>query len=159
MRSPEPRTRRSWHAAVRRAHVPPVVGAHVVVHLRHEALELGDDRRRQRRDGDADRHRLERDAHDVELLGVGAREPGDPHAAVRLGDDEPLALEQAQRLAERRAPDVEVAGERDLRRRLAGGKPAAEDRGAQAVVDERHVLPVAGAAVPAAVRLAICAQT
>jgi hypothetical protein len=131
---------------MREAEAATVVGAHVVLHLRHPALELGEVGRRELRHGDPDRDRLERDSHDVELLGVGARQLRDPDAAVRLGNDQPLPLEQSQRLAQRRAAHVEVAPERHLRRRLPGRQLAAQDRVAQAVVHERHVLAVARAA-------------
>ena len=130
--------------AVRRAQPAPVALAHVVLHLGHEALELGEVRRPQGGDGDPQRRDLERDPADVERLRVVGRQVGDAHPPVGLGDHEALALQQPQRLADRRAPGAERLAERDLRRDLAGGHVAAEDRLAQPRVDVRDVLAVAG---------------
>ena len=78
---------------------------------------------------------LQRDAHDHELLDVGRRDRLDGHAAVGLRVDQPLALQHPQRLAQRRAADAELVGERDLRHHGAGRDLALEDRLAHAPVD------------------------
>jgi len=127
---------------VRRPHSGAILDAHVVIHLRHVALELGEVARRETRHGDADRDCLERDPHDVELFRVGAEQLGDAHAAVRRRDHEALSLQHAQRLAQRSAPDVEVARQRHLRGRLARRDLAAKDRRPQPFVYDRDVLAV-----------------
>src|SRR5207302_338418 len=73
------------------------------------------------------------------------RELGDADAAVGLREDEPLALEEAQRLAERRPADAELLREGDLGRRLAGRDLPAQDRVPQPVVDDADILAVSGA--------------
>ena len=130
--------------AVRGAQPAPVALAHVVLHLGHEALELREVRRLQGGDGDAQRDDLEGDAADVQRLGVVGRQIGDPHPPVGLGDDEALALQEPQRLADRRAPRAERLTERDLGRDLPRGHVAAQDRLAHARVDVRDVLAVPG---------------
>src|SRR5438445_288478 len=75
-----------------------VADLHVVVHLRHVPLELGEVVRAQGRHGDANRHGLERDSHDVELLCIVAGQLRDPDPPVGFGDHEAFALAHAQRL-------------------------------------------------------------
>ena len=128
--------------AVRGPHAGRVADAHEVIHLRHVALELGDLAGLQRRHRDADGDGLEADAHHRDGLHVRGRQPGDPHPAVRLGHHQALALEHPERLAQRRAADLEVAREGDLRGGLAGRDLAAEDGVAEPVVHEEDVLPV-----------------
>jgi len=111
-----------------RAHPREIVHPHVMVHLRHVALELGERVRGQGGDRNADGHRLQRDPHDVELLGVEAQQLGNPHAPVRRRDHEPLALEHPQRLPQWRPADVQLPGERDLGGGLARRDLTAEDR-------------------------------
>ena len=128
-------------------HLPAfeVLRPHVVVHLRHQPLELGEVLRREPRNGGADRHRFERDPHRIELLHIGDREVGDPDPAVRLGQDEAFVLEHPQRLTQRRAADSEpeLLGQHRLGGGLSRRDLAAYDRVSEPVVHELDVLPVA----------------
>jgi hypothetical protein len=106
------------------------------------ALEPGEVGGGQRRHRDPYRDALERDPHDVELLGVVARQVGDPNAAVGLGHDATLALEHPQRLAQWRPTGAELVRQRGLRGRRASLDFAPQDRVAQALVDDGDVLAV-----------------
>src|SRR4029453_13476673 len=64
-------------------------------------------------DAERDAERLGRDANGVELLEGGDRERRPARALVGLGEDEALALEQPERLADGAAADAELLG--DLR--------------------------------------------
>ena len=114
--------------AVRGAQPAPVTLAHVVLHLGHEALELGEVRRPQ--GGTVIRSAATSSAIRLTYSdsASSAEQLGDAHPPVGLGDDEALALQEPQRLADRRAPGAERLAERDLRRDLAGGHVTAEDR-------------------------------
>ena len=94
---------------------------------------------------------LERDAHDHELLEVGRGDRLDRHAAVGLRVDEPFALQHPQRLAQRRAADAELVGQRDLRHdrararsrprgspRARAGRPARRCRGGRRLGRRAH---------------------
>ena len=70
-----------------------VTGRRLLVHFRERRIHLLEIARRQPRHGDLDRERLERYPSRVELLEIGHREGGDPHSPVRLGEDQPLALQ------------------------------------------------------------------
>ena len=100
-------------------------------------------------DRQPDRLGLQRDAHDHELLDVGRRDRLDGHAAVGLRVDQALALQHPQRLAQRRAADAELVGERDLRHHGARRDLALEDRLAHAPVDLLDVV-AAGEFAPSA---------
>ena len=95
---------------------------------------------------DADRQRFVDDAHRVELLEIVDRKRADAAAAIHFGFDQPLALQHADRLAERAAADAELAGELHLRERFARRERAVENGLAQAGVDRpRHVAGLAAA--------------
>ena len=70
-------------------------------------------------------------------------EIGDPDALVGLADDEALHVEEAQRLAHDAASRSELLAQRGLRPHLARADVTAEDRVAQTVAYEPHVLTLA----------------
>jgi hypothetical protein len=87
------------------------------------------------RDGDRRRERLVEDPHDVDRLEVVDRQAGHRDHAVALGLDEPLALQQADRLPQGRAAHAELPGQLDLRHPGARRDAALDDRRAQLVVE------------------------
>ena len=143
-RSPAAAAKRVVERRVRRVHPRLVAGAHVVIHLRHQPLELGEIARAPSV-GTVMRMATASSAIRIAYSPrVRIEKLGDPHAAVRLGEHQALALEHPQRLAQRRAADVELLRQGDLRGRFAGPDLPAQDRVAQSVVDDRDVLPVSG---------------
>ena len=79
------------------------------------------------RDGELDRHALDRLAHLVELEELRLRERGNNGAATRPDGDEPFGGEPPDRLADRAAADAELIGERDLGELCARLEAALED--------------------------------
>ena len=63
------------------------------------------------RGGMAQRQHLERRPHLGDLLDLAEIERGDPHAAARLADRQPLRLEPAKGLAHRHMAGVELVGD------------------------------------------------
>jgi hypothetical protein len=61
------------------------------------------------------------------------------NAAIGLRDDEALALQQAQSLAQGCAAHLELAGQGRLRRDMSRRYLASQDRVTQPVVDDRHM--------------------
>jgi len=112
-----------------------------VRHLGEAALQGGDVLRLQAVDRQADRLRLEGDAHHHQLLDIGRRDRLHGHAPVRLSVDETFALEHAQRLAQRRAADTELVGERDLRHHGSRPDVSLEDRLPHPPVDLLDIVP------------------
>jgi len=73
------------------------------------------------------RERPERGAQGVDLEHVERAQFGHEGAAVGDQPDEPVAFEQAQRVADRRARETELLGERELLDAIAGPEGAVDD--------------------------------
>ncbi len=100
-----------------------------------ERREVG---RRRALAGLLDRKALEGRAQAVDLLDVVGRDRRDRRAAMGLVDDQALLLELEQRLADRSAADVELAGEIVLDQPRAGRELAGQDGFADRVDDVVH---------------------
>ena len=102
-------------------------------------LEVGAQRlvigRRHAWHGEADRQRLEEDAAGIDRVDVLRVERSDARAAVVLGGQEPLSLQQPHGLAQRRGADPELTGQLDLGDHGARRDLAVEHRLAQVGVD------------------------
>jgi hypothetical protein len=70
---------------------------------------------------------LEREPDLVELLEVRRRELGNAHPQSRIGDEQPLRLQLAQRVADRDAADLELLRKPLLGEALTGSEPPGQD--------------------------------
>ena len=82
-----------------------------------------------------DHEPLEQFAHLKVMDGLPDGEPADPRALVLLDDDEVLAFELEQRLADRIAADPELGGETQLRETLRRPEDTLDDPLPQLLMD------------------------